>query len=72
MYGHPHLVEKLLVVNPAALYDRINDGKSCLLLAVFNSHRTMVELLLSKGLPVNENDVNGTTPLLMVCIQMLK
>jgi ankyrin repeat protein len=50
----------------ANIYERTNDGKTALMLAVYNNHRQVVESLLQHGASVYDNDVHGTSPLLMV------
>ena len=39
------------------------DGRSSLLVAAMESHKTIVEILLAKGADVNASDAGGGTPL---------
>ena len=39
------------------------DGRSPLLVAAMEGHKTIVEILLAKGADVNAGDVDGSTPL---------
>jgi ankyrin repeat protein len=65
-YGQKEILEYLLSNCEANIYERTSDGKTALMLAVYNNHRAVVELLLGNGASVHDNDVNGATPLILV------